>query len=206
MSRISYPGRASFPHHRFADTDCPRSFHRGFFRRSPRDLNQKIKRRKGPVNPGATPYPKLPLPTRRTEISAEASRQYLDSPSISPRYWGAKTSHTSSLSRRDVHCYVVGYIYIEGGKVAIAAVYRGSFMTGRFTFAVPASLSLENHVHIPRGINKSSVSIRVGIQPAAVAAVIAREGAHEKRENPPPPRSRTMAGLCFPKCASSVYK
>lgn len=56
-------------------------------------------------------------------------------------------------------------------------------MAGRFTFAVPASLSLENHVHIPRGINKSSISIRVGIQPAAVAAVIAREGAHEKRKS-----------------------
>lgn len=45
-------------------------------------------------------------------------------------------------------------------------------MAGRFTFAVPRRT--ENHVHIPRGINNSSVSITVGFTPGGGRVVIAR--------------------------------
>jgi len=60
-------------------------------------------------------------------------------------------------------------------------------MAGRFTFAVPRRT--ENHVHIPRDINNSSVSIRVGFSPGGYRAEKNRE-----KEN-------FRNGLCaFEKC------
>ena len=63
------------------------------------------------------------------------------------------------IGERRIRLRCATCIYYIGGEVAIAAVYRRNFMAGRFTFAVPRRT--ENHVHIPRGINNSSVSIRV---------------------------------------------
>jgi len=79
--------RAGFPRHRFADTDCPRSFHRreDFSEtRDPRDLNQKIRTRR---RTGVGEEDRSILP--RT-LGVRSTRRYLDSSSIPPRYWRAE--------------------------------------------------------------------------------------------------------------------
>lgn len=58
----------------------------------------------------------------------------------------------------------------------------------------------ENHVHIPRGINNSSVSIRVGFTALAVVAWLSR--GREPRER----KSSTMCLCAFGRSAHPPYK
>lgn len=139
-------------------------------------MEEKKEEKKRPVNPILATNPEF-LPRRPDNIWTV------------PRFRRVIGGRRIRLRPCDVHYYI-------GGEVAIAAVCRWSFMAGRFTFAVPRRT--ENHVHIPRGINNSSVSIRVGFSPGGVRCSAVQCGAavsrlSRGRETAPRKKISTMA-------------